>query len=66
MFGMPERREDLTLDLEAVQEVHVNDGRPHDLDRDFLGESAVGALRPEDGAHAAFADLLDQPKGAEL
>ena len=57
--GMRERREDVALAQEAL-DLHARSGQ-RQLERDFALELAVAALGEPHAAHAADADLADQP-----
>jgi hypothetical protein len=63
--GMIERREDLSLRLEAAN--HVADERAglHQLDGDASGIRGVGALGEPHRSHAASPDFPNQPVGPE-
>src|SRR4029079_4688762 len=63
--GMIQRRQDLPLDLEAVQiDVGVETGSQQ-LERDLLLEFAVGPFREKDARHPPAAELTDDAIGTE-
>ena len=52
---------DLPLEAEVADHVVQVEAPPDDLDRDFFLKTLVGALGAVDGAHAAAADVFDDP-----
>ena len=63
--GMLEHRQDLPLGTESLQDLVRTQEGIDQLDRDLLREALVVAGGPIDHPHAAAADLLEDPVGAE-
>ena len=62
---MIEHGQDLPLGAEALEDLLRAHAGIDQLDRDFLGEALVVARGAIDHAHAAAADLFDDPVGAD-
>ena len=62
---MLQRGEDLTLGGEPRRRARIEQAAAGDLEGDLAAEEAVGPLGAVDLAHAALADLLDQPVDAD-
>src|SRR5262245_14021567 len=64
--GMIERREDLALAAEAIEDLFTVHSRANQLDRDAPMKSPGDRVRQVDGTHATGADFLEQPIAADL
>ncbi|HEV8331213.1 MAG TPA: hypothetical protein VGQ22_07340 [Steroidobacteraceae bacterium] len=63
---MSQRREDVALALEALDELRLARTLQRQLQRDIALQLSIAALREPDRAHAAAADLANQPVRADL